>query len=107
MLFHARTRLVEEGLAASKRTIYSGRAIQIFMAVAQSALDLLETEPREPILLNYTAIALYELWSIDAAQELFKAVKRLDPAMPHLDKNLDQVAQRNRELKRSGRGSKP
>ena len=107
LVFHARTRLIEEGLAAAQRTDSSGRAIQIFIAVAKAAIDLLEEEPREPILLNYTAIALYELWSIDAAQELFKAVRRLDPAMPHLDKNLEQLAQRKRELNRAGRGSKP
>ena len=52
LVFHARTRLIEEGLAAAQRTDSSGRAIQIFIAVASAAIELLEQEPREPILLT-------------------------------------------------------
>jgi tetratricopeptide (TPR) repeat protein len=70
------------------------RASQIFIAIAGHAIALLEEEPREPVLLNYAGVALYELWSLDAAQALFAAALRLDPSLPHVRGNLDQVASR-------------
>ena len=64
-------------------------------------------DPREPILLNYAGVALYELWSLDAAHALFKAAHGLDPALPHLKRNLDELAKRRREASQSGSSLKP
>ena len=64
-------------------------------------------EPREPVLLNYAGVALYELWSLDAAHAMFKAAQALDPALPHLKRNLDELGRRRREASQSGRSLKP
>jgi tetratricopeptide (TPR) repeat protein len=94
--YHARVLLLEEGLAATGRTASQAQAMQLFVAVAGAALDALEEEPREPVLLNYAGVALYELWSLDAAEALFKAARRLDPALPHLKRNLQELGRRRR-----------
>jgi tetratricopeptide (TPR) repeat protein len=101
--YYARVRLVEEGLAAAGQAANDEQAMQRFVAVAQVAIDVLEEEPREPVLLNYAAVALYELWSLDAAHALFKAVHRLDPGHAHLERNLAEISRRRRELSRSRR----
>jgi tetratricopeptide (TPR) repeat protein len=103
--YHARVKLTEEGLtAAASQSSSQARATQLFVAITSALLDALEEEPREPTLLNYAAIALYELWSLDAAHALFTAAARLDPALPHLKRNLEECKRRRREL---GRGAKP
>jgi glycosyltransferase involved in cell wall biosynthesis len=94
--YHARVLLLEEGLAAAGKTRSQAQATQLFVAVATAALDALEEEPREPVLLNYAGIALYELWSLDAAHALFKAAHRLDPALPHLKNNLHELGRRRK-----------
>ncbi|MBV9803028.1 MAG: glycosyltransferase [Solirubrobacterales bacterium] len=98
--YHARVLLIEEGLSASSKAASTTQATQLFVAVADGALRALEEEPREPVLLNYAGVALYELWSLDAARALFKAAQRLDPALPHLTANL-------RELERRRKGYRP
>ena len=105
--YHAQIRLVEEGLAAAGRAGSSTQATQLFVAAATGAIDALEQEPREPILLNYAGVALYELWSLDAAHSIFKAAHGLDPALPHLKRNLGELARRRREASQSGRSLKP
>jgi tetratricopeptide (TPR) repeat protein len=105
--YYARVRLVEEGLEAAGQAPTDAQATQRFVAVAQMALEVLEEEPREPVLLNYAALALYELWSLDAAHSLFKAVRRLDPGHAHLERNLTEISRRQRELARSRRPVKP
>jgi tetratricopeptide (TPR) repeat protein len=105
--YHARVRLVEEGLVAAGRATSSTQATQRFVAVAAAAIDALEAEPCEPVLLNYAGVALYELWSLDAAHAIFKAAHGLDPALPHLTRNLDELARRRREASQSGRSLKP
>ena len=105
--YFAQVRLVEEALAAAGRAGSSASATQLFVAAATGAIDALETEPREPILLNYAAVALYELWSLDAAHAIFKAAHALDPALPHLKRNLGELARRRREASQSGRSLKP
>ena len=94
--YHARVLLIEEGLAATGKTSSLGQATQLFVTVAQAVLTALEEEPREPILLNYAGVALYELWSLDAAHALFKAAHRLDPGLPHLTRNLQELARRRK-----------
>ena len=105
--YHARVRLVEEGLAAAAQSGSASQATQRFVAVAAGAIDALETEPREPILLNYAGVALYELWSLGAAYAIFKAAHDLDPALPHLNRNLNELTRRRREASQSGRSLKP
>jgi tetratricopeptide (TPR) repeat protein len=94
--YHARVLLVEEGLSAAGNAASQAQAAQLFVAIADGALTALEEEPREPILLNYAGVALYELWSLDAAYTLFKAAHRLDPALPHLKRNLKELGQRRK-----------
>ena len=48
------------------------------------------------MLLNYAGVILYELWALDAARALFLAAQRLDPELPHLERNLKEVSNRNR-----------
>jgi tetratricopeptide (TPR) repeat protein len=105
--YHARVRLVEEGLAAASRASSTTQATHYYTAVAAGAIEALEQEPREPILLNYAGVALYELWSLDAAYAIFKAAHNLDPALPHLQRNLNELSRRRREASRSGRSLKP
>jgi Tfp pilus assembly protein PilF len=94
--YHARVVLIEEGLAAAAKTASRAQATQLFVAIAGAAITALESEPREPVLLNYAAVALYELWSLDAAYDLFKAAHRLDPALPHLKRNLNELGRRRK-----------
>jgi tetratricopeptide (TPR) repeat protein len=101
--YHARVLLIEEGLGAVGRTASQAQAIQLFVAVADAALSILEEEPREPVILNYAGVALYELWSLDAAHDLFKAANRLDPALPHLKRNLKELGRRRQGHRANGR----
>ncbi len=94
--YHARVLLIEEGLAAAGKTTSHAQVTQLFVAVANAALAALAEEPREPILLNYAGVAMYELWSLDAAHALFKAAHRLDPALPHLKRNLQELTRRRK-----------
>ncbi len=105
--YHARVRLVEEGLTAAGQAASSTQATQRFAAVAAGAIDALEADPSEPVLLNYAGVALYELWSLDAAHAIFKAAHDLDPALPHLKRNLSELGRRRREASQSGRSLKP
>ena len=57
----------------------------VFAAVAREALAVLAEDPREPRILNYAGIAFYEVGELAAAEELFKAARRLDPDLPHVD----------------------
>jgi tetratricopeptide (TPR) repeat protein len=96
--YQARLALLEEGLSAGDHGS-AARLTRLLVAVAEAAVDVLEEEPREPIILNHAGVALYELWSLDAAQAMFKAAKRLDPALPHLDRNLSELARRRRSTR--------
>jgi tetratricopeptide (TPR) repeat protein len=90
--------LIEQGLAVSAG-ISPRLLAELFAAVAAGALDALEREPNEPRLLNYAAVALYELWSLDAARAMFKAVKRLDPGLEEIDRNLAALAKRRKAMR--------
>jgi tetratricopeptide (TPR) repeat protein len=96
--YWANFNLVECGLAASA-TAPEQRLPAMFAAIAAGALTALEREPAEPKLLNYAGVALYELWSLDAARELFKAAARLAPAVGEAERNLSHVASRRRSLR--------
>ena len=91
----ARRTLFEQGLGAAATTP-SKDVPQLFLTVARSAVELLEDEPREPVLLNYAGVALYELGSLDAAEALFRACRRLDDTVAHVEGNLQEIARRRR-----------
>src|SRR3954469_19748819 len=93
--YQARRTLIEQGLGAAKETPAKD-VPQLFLAVARSAVELLEKEPREPVLLNYAGVALYELGSLDAADALFRACRRLDDTVAHVEGNLQEIARRRR-----------
>jgi glycosyltransferase involved in cell wall biosynthesis len=93
--YAARTKLVEAALRAGQAADRA-RVPAIYLAAARATLALLEEEPREPVLLNYAGVLLYELWSLDAAAALFAAARRLDPELPNVARNLDEVARRRK-----------
>jgi tetratricopeptide (TPR) repeat protein len=75
----------------------------LFAAVAVGAVEALEREPREPLLLEYAGVALCELWSFDVAEAMFEAVARLDPERS-LETNMAELRRRRalgREVKRA------
>jgi tetratricopeptide (TPR) repeat protein len=93
--YQARVGLLEHGLAGAGQAS-TRQAITTFAAVAAAAMEMLESEPAEPIVLNYAGIACYELWALEAAQLLFRAARRLDPGLANIERNLQQVATRKR-----------
>ncbi|MGN6189777.1 MAG: glycosyltransferase [Conexibacter sp.] len=93
--YAARTQLVEAALRAGQAADRA-RVPAIYLAAARQTVALLEEDPREPVLLNYAGVLLYELWSLDAAAALFAAARRLDPELANVQRNLDEVARRRR-----------
>jgi tetratricopeptide (TPR) repeat protein len=93
--YAARVKLVEAALRAGQ-AVDRARVPAIYLAAARAAVALLEDEPREPVLLNYAGVLLYELWSLDAAAALFAAAGRLDPELANVARNLDEVARRRK-----------
>ena len=91
--YAARTKLVEAALRAGQ-SADRARVPAIYLAAARATLALLDEEPREPLLLNYAGVLLYELWSLDAAAALFAAAHRLDPELANVERNLGEVARR-------------
>ena len=100
--FHAKLTLIDAGMSATAQAS-EGLATRVYVAIATAALDVLEESPSEPTILNLAGVALYELWSLDAAQALFRAARRLDSSLPNVEGNLDEVARR----KRAGRRTRP
>jgi tetratricopeptide (TPR) repeat protein len=100
--FHAKLTLIDAGMSATGQASES-LATRVYVAIATAALDLLEETPGEPTILNLAGVALYELWSLDAAQALFRTARRLDSSLPNVEANLNEVARR----KRAGRRTRP
>ena len=94
--YQARLAVAEAGFTAVSGTD-AELAANVLLTIAQATVEALEAEPREPMLLNAAGVALYELGSLEAAQRLFLAARRLDPALPHVDANLQQTADGLRE----------
>ncbi len=97
--------LIEQGLATSANAP-AARLPALFVTLAAGALELLEREPSEPRLLSHAGTILYELWSLDAAEALFEAARRLDPHLEDVERNLRELAARRR-LMDSSRGRAP
>ena len=76
--YAARTKLVEAALRAGQAADRA-RVPAIYLAAARATVALLEEEPREPVLLNYAGVLLYELWS---PRRRGRAVRRRAPARP-------------------------
>lgn len=93
--YAARTRLVEAALLAGQAADRA-RVPAIYLTAARATIELLEDEPREPVLLNYAGVLLYELWSLDAAAALFAAARRLDPELANVERNLSEVTRRRK-----------
>ena len=69
--YYAQRALIEQ--ASQPCAQRSRRAARVLLATSRPrATDVLEQTPAEPVLLNYAGVALYELWSLDAAQALFR-----------------------------------
>src|SRR5579863_8119864 len=96
--YQVRKLLLESGLS-SLQSVSEQRATEVLLAMAQGAIAVLEAAPAEPVLLNYAGVIMYELWALDAAKALFQASKRLDPELPNLDRNLQEIANRARSGK--------
>src|SRR5437762_1976184 len=80
--YQARCRVAELALAFTPPQATAWPPV--FAATARRLLDALEREPREPVLLNYAGVLLYELTATAGAEALFKAAMRLDPELPHV-----------------------
>lgn len=93
--YRSRRDLLEAGLGGAAH-VRPNRLAELFLAVAEQALGALEEEPREPLLLNYAGVGLYELGALAAAGGLFEAALRLDPELPHARRNLEEAERRAR-----------
>jgi tetratricopeptide (TPR) repeat protein len=91
----ARRLLVESSLAARAGT--TARTAERFLAGAVAAVEALEDEPREPVLLNFAGVLLYELGAIVAAEALFRAAQRLDAELPDVAGNLKACQARRKQ----------
>ena len=94
-VYQARKLLLERGLGALQE-LSEKRATELLLAMARGAINVLELDPAEPVLLNYAGVIMYELWALEGARALFQAAKRLDPELPHLDRNLEEISKRGR-----------
>jgi tetratricopeptide (TPR) repeat protein len=97
--YGARRSVLEAGLQGPQHESPKATA-QRFAAVAGVALDALESEPREPVFLNYAGVAFYELGSYSAAEAMFRAAYRLSPTLPHVRENLDALVASRRTGRR-------
>jgi len=97
--------VIEQGLAARTRFPVA-RVPALLAALATGALELLERNPSEPRLLSHAGVALFELWSLDAAQALLEAAQRLDPQLDGVEQHLRALALRRR-LERTDGGGAP
>jgi tetratricopeptide (TPR) repeat protein len=88
--------LGEQGLAARAGTT-AARLPALLVTLAAGVLELLERDPSEPRLLSCAGTALLELWSLDAAEALLEASRRLDPQLEDAERSLRELALRRRE----------
>lgn len=98
--YFAQSRLVRQGLDVLSKTA-TRRAPALLATIAEGALGALEGEPREPLLLDWAGVALYELWALEGAEALFEAALRLDPQHPDAASHLAAVGRRRRKLSRA------
>jgi tetratricopeptide (TPR) repeat protein len=95
--YRASLALIDVGLAACAAG-GSRRPPSLLGGLAEAVLKILEREPREPLLLQRAGRILYELWGLDAAEAMLDAARRLDPQLQELDRDLEALALRRRQL---------
>jgi hypothetical protein len=93
--YHARRLLIESTLAGGAAS--PAATAEAFLAGAVVAVEALEDEPREPVLLNLAGVLIYELGAVVAAETLFRAAQRLDPELPGVSGNLRECARRRKQ----------
>jgi tetratricopeptide (TPR) repeat protein len=99
--YWASLNVIERGLAAAA-SAKPADLPELYATVAAGAIEVLEPEPREPKLLNYAGVILYELWSLDGAQAMFEAAARLDEHLQEqVARNLTALQGRRRALRSS------
>jgi glycosyltransferase involved in cell wall biosynthesis len=91
----ARLGLLDAGLSAPGTKV--SVIAPVFAAVAEAAVVLLEENPREPHVVNLAGVAFYELGELSTAERLFAAAQRMDPELPNVAANLEQIARRRRQ----------
>ena len=91
--YRARLELIEAGFSATDGAA-PARLARILLDVAQAGVTALEEEPREPVMLNYVGVVLYELGASEPAARLFRAALRLDPELPNAEGNLEEAERR-------------
>lgn len=92
--YQARRLLIESVL--SHGTSAPAQTAERFLTGAVAALDALDENPREPVLLNFAGVLFYELGAVVAAEALFRAAHRLDEQLPDVAGNL-QACKRRRK----------
>ncbi|WP_445147973.1 tetratricopeptide repeat-containing glycosyltransferase family 2 protein [Baekduia sp. Peel2402] len=88
-------RLLLESILRNRANTPSKNAEQL-AAGALAGTEMLESEPREPVLLNFTGVLMYELGAIVAAEALFRAAQRLDHELADVGANLRAVTARRK-----------
>jgi tetratricopeptide (TPR) repeat protein len=78
--YWAATRMIELGLAAARGDRPSGRA-ELLGLLAGRAVEELEREPSEPVLLVHAGVIFSELGSLGAAEALLRAAGGLAPEL--------------------------
>ncbi|HEY4347353.1 MAG TPA: glycosyltransferase [Gaiellaceae bacterium] len=94
--YQARRQLVELAFTAADR-LRVDQWIELYLTVAEKLAKSLDTNPNEPVMLNYLGIVMFEIGEAAAAEALFAAAKRLDPELEFVDSN--------RKAARARRGS--
>ncbi|MBI5106282.1 MAG: glycosyltransferase [Solirubrobacterales bacterium] len=82
--------------ATATRDVAPAALAETFAVAARAAVELLEDDPREPMVLNLAGVLLYELGALGAAEALFKGAERLDRELPHLERNLRESKRRRK-----------
>jgi len=91
----ARRLLIESVLRGRAQS--GAQTAERFLAGAIAAVEALEDTPREPVLLNFAGVLLYELGAIVAAESLFRAAQRLDADLPDVASNLRECKRRRQQ----------
>jgi tetratricopeptide (TPR) repeat protein len=98
--------MLQLGLEAGASTLPALRPA-LFATVAGAALELLEREPSEPTLLSHAGAALRELGSLDAAEAMFEAARRLDPQLAGLEDDVAALIDRRAAVAGTSRPAAP
>jgi glycosyltransferase involved in cell wall biosynthesis/thioredoxin-like negative regulator of GroEL len=91
----ARRLLLESVLR--NRAATAAQDAERLLAAAIAAVDALADTPREPVLLNFAGVLLYELGAIVAAEALFRGAQRLDADLPDVASNLRACKARRKQ----------